>query len=257
MTGSDLDAVILAAGRGMRMGPLGKLTPKGLFSIGGERLVERSVRLLKERGIKRVRIVTGHLGDQYEALFGQVAGVELIHNPEYAQAGSLRSMMVGLEGLNGPVALLESDLIYERRALASLGPDQTLIMVSGETKATDEVYVWAQDQGGAHQRFVEMSKDITCRAEPHHGELAGVTCFSAESVAQLKTHAEAQFAASPASDYELAVVNFAQETPLACHKIDDLAWAEMDDETMYARARDVVWPRIQANDAHFSEPPRL
>ena len=59
----DLSALILAAGRGIRMGPRGQLRPKGLLEIDGVPLVARSINLLRARGIPRIRIVTGHLDD--------------------------------------------------------------------------------------------------------------------------------------------------------------------------------------------------
>ncbi len=114
---ADLSALILAAGRGVRMGPRGRLTPKGLLEINGVPLVARSVALLQARGIEAVRIVTGHLDDQYRAAFEGHAGVELIHNSLYDQTGSLQSLMTGLEGLDGHVVLLDFERAMEEGAL--------------------------------------------------------------------------------------------------------------------------------------------
>ena len=58
---AEFTALIVAAGRGVRMGARGQLTPKGMIALDGLPLVRASVMHLASRGIDRVRIVTGHL----------------------------------------------------------------------------------------------------------------------------------------------------------------------------------------------------
>ena len=245
---TDLTALIIAAGRGIRMGPRGEYTPKGLLNVGGSALVQRSVQLLHERGIRAVRIVTGHLSEQYEAMFKDVEGVELVHNPDFATTGSLRSLVIGLFSMPRQLELLESDLIYERAALEAVGADKSRIVVSGETAAGDEVYIWTRQTSDGKPVFDMMSKDVTARPQDHFGELTGISIFTSKDMVSLKNAAQARFAADPKSDYESAVVLMAQTCEIDCHLIPDLAWTEIDDETMLARATKVVWPEIQNRD---------
>ena len=247
----ELSALIVAAGRGIRMGPRGTLTPKGLLEIGGAALVGRSVELLKARGIGRVRIVTGHLAEQYEAAFAGVDGVELVHNPDFATTGSGLSMMTGLADMEGPLLLLESDLIYEAAALATLGEGDSCILVSGETQAGDEVYIWTREGKGGVPVFDMMSKDRAAVEAEHFGELVGISRFDAEDAERLKRAAEVVLAEDPKADYEATVIHMAKTLDVACRKIEDLAWSEIDSEDMYAHAVDEVWPRIVARDAAF------
>ncbi|WP_175483219.1 NTP transferase domain-containing protein [Salinihabitans flavidus] len=246
---ADFNALIIAAGRGMRMGARGREHPKGFLQIEGRRIIERSVGMLRAHGVGHIRIVTGHLADQYEALFAGVGDVECLHNPLYAETGSLRSMLTGLEGLEGPVVIVESDLVYERRALAPVTPGETVLVISGETKATDEQFVWVRDTGGPMPAFEEMSKNRHARPEPHFGEHTGITGFSAEMAERLRQVARQVLSEDPKSEYEPSLVRLAQEADLPCCLIEDLAWAEIDDEAMYERALKTVWPRIVENDA--------
>ncbi len=244
----DLSALILAAGRGIRMGPRGRLRPKGLLEIDGVPLVARSINLLRARGIPRIRIVTGHLDDQYRDQFDAQPDVELIHNPAFAETGSLESLMTGLDGLSGHVVLLESDVIYESRALSPVEPGVTRLMVSGKTGATDEVYVWSRTGMNGTPAFDFMSKDISARTGAHFGELMGITCFAAPQVAALRAAGQAVLAADSAADYEDAICALARDTDIEAVLLRDLAWTEIDTEAMYARAVEEVWPVIQARD---------
>lgn len=243
-------AVIMAAGRGVRMGPRGELTPKGLLDLGGVRLVERSVDLLTKAGFTSIRIVTGHLSEQYQSMFGATENVELLHNPSYAETGSLHSMLIGLDGLEdlgGGVVLLESDVVYEARALDPVATGETAIVLSGTTNATDEVYVWGTSDG-ARPRFETMSKDPDFRPETHVGELVGITGISATDFPALMDAAQTRFTEDRTSDYEPGIIKMAQAITLPCHLIEDLAWSEIDDEPMLAHAKVDIWPVILERD---------
>lgn len=93
------NAVILAAGFGMRMVPINTETPKGLLEIKGEVLIERIIRQLHEAGIREIYVVVGFLKEQYEYLI-DLFQVELITNPEYAVKNNLHSMKRVLEHLS-------------------------------------------------------------------------------------------------------------------------------------------------------------
>lgn len=237
-------ALILAAGRGVRMGPRGRDIPKGFIEVGGEHLVARSLNLLARAGIREVTIVTGHLAEIYDCV-PPVTGlaVRTLHNPLYAQKGSFESLRVGLGAMRGPFLLLESDIIYEPRALATVlaSDHDSVILTSGPTGAGDEVYVWADETDGT-ARFRSMSKQRATHPDAPFGELVGISKISGDLARQLAEHAGE---AEPGSDYESAVVRAAGDTPIACLRVDDLLWGEIDDEAMLARVETSLWPRLR------------
>lgn len=61
-----MNAMILAAGRGTRLGSLGETVPKVLVEVGGEPLLARQLRYLRENGVERIVINAHHLADQIE-----------------------------------------------------------------------------------------------------------------------------------------------------------------------------------------------
>lgn len=240
-------AMILAAGRGVRMGERGQSIPKGFIELGGQSLVARSLTLLARAGIRDVTIVTGHLADCYEQL-PPVAGVSVttLHNPLFAERGSFESLRLGLTAMTTSFLLLESDIVYEPRALATVlySDHDSVILTSGPTGAGDEVYVWADEMEGVH-RFRGMSKQRTTHADDPFGELVGISKISSELARDLMLHAHE---ARPDSDYESAVVRAATRNPIACLRVDDLLWGEIDDGAMLARVEASLWPRLGALD---------
>ena len=242
----EITAVILAAGRGIRMGTRGRSSPKGLLGFGERSFVEQSVRSLLAAGVGRVRLVTGHLAEAYrENAALNALGVDLCHNPDYAGSGSLQSLLVGIEGLDGPCLVLESDLIYEPRALRIASEDRSLVLVSGPTGAGDEVYVWTGGGDGGHG-LRGISKNRRAFAEAPFGELVGITMLAAPAVLALQRSGWEWRGPDGQADYESGLVRLGQEVPVACDRIEDLAWAEIDDEAMFRRAAELVHPRIRA-----------
>lgn len=88
---SPKNAIILAAGFGMRMVPINLSTPKGLLEVNGERLIERLIRQLHDAGIKDITVVVGFLKESFEYLIDDY-GVELVVNEEYAAKNNLHSL---------------------------------------------------------------------------------------------------------------------------------------------------------------------
>lgn len=88
---APMNAIILAAGFGMRMVPINLETPKALLEINGEALIERTIKQLREVGIKNIYVVVGFLKDRFEYLIDEY-GVELIVNEEYATKNNLHSL---------------------------------------------------------------------------------------------------------------------------------------------------------------------
>ena len=90
---ANVSALVLAAGRSTRMGPVNKL----LAPFDGRAMVRAVVDELEGSSVRPVVVVTGHeAGRVEEALAG--ADVRLVHNPEYRQglSGSIRAGLAAL-----------------------------------------------------------------------------------------------------------------------------------------------------------------
>ena len=85
------NAIILAAGYGLRMVPLNTEIPKGLLEVNGEPLIERTIKQLHEKGIVNIYIVVGYQKEKYEYLM-DLYDVELIVNMNYSIRNNLHSL---------------------------------------------------------------------------------------------------------------------------------------------------------------------
>lgn len=85
------NAIILAAGFGMRMVPINMTTPKAFLEVNGERLIERLICQLHEIGVKDITVVVGFMKDHFEYLIDEY-GVKLAYAPDYAFTNNLHSL---------------------------------------------------------------------------------------------------------------------------------------------------------------------
>ena len=234
-------AVILAAGRGVRLGAMGQQVPKGFLEVGGQALIERSLDALRAAGIHRVVIITGHLPDRYRALADRAGGwITLVHNTEYATSGSLVSLTC-VGDPDEPYLLVESDLLYEPRAPRLLveSPSPDLLLASGPTGSGDEVYV-----GAEHECLVDLSKHLDRLRGAHVGELVGLTRVSPALHTEILSQADRLLADTRHVEYEAALVAASRRHPVPVLVVPDLVWTEVDDASHLARAGEVILPRL-------------
>lgn len=102
------NAVILAAGFGMRMVPINMETPKALLEVRGEKLIERLIRQLRTAGIEDIYIVVGFMKESFEYLMDEF-GVKLIVNSEYTAKNNLYTLKLASKYISNTY-ILPSDL---------------------------------------------------------------------------------------------------------------------------------------------------
>lgn len=112
------NAVILAAGFGMRMVPINTEVPKGLLQVGGETLIEHTIRQLHEAGITDITVVVGYLKEQYEFLIDRW-GVRLVINMEYARKNNIHSLYLASGRLSNTY-IIPCDLWCEKNPFSRL-----------------------------------------------------------------------------------------------------------------------------------------
>ncbi len=112
--------MILAAGRGTRLGQLGRTTPKVLVEVDGEPLLARHIRYLSEGGVTRIIINAHHLADQLERFVfnhARAANVNLVFERQLlGTAGGVRNALPLLG--DEPFLVLYGDVLVNERVVA-------------------------------------------------------------------------------------------------------------------------------------------
>lgn len=136
------NAIVLAAGVGMRMAPVNLMQPKGMIEVHGEPLVERLVRQLHEAGITRITVVVGFMKEQFEYLIDEF-GVELVVNRAYAARNNLHSLALVADKISNAY-IVPSDIWCKHNPFRASEP-YSWYMVSNV--ADDESFVRVTRQG--------------------------------------------------------------------------------------------------------------
>ncbi|MBQ7384044.1 MAG: NTP transferase domain-containing protein [Clostridia bacterium] len=111
------NAIILAAGYGMRMVPINLITPKALLEVNGEPLIERTIKQLHEVGITDITIVVGFMKERFDYLIDEY-GVELVVNSSYAAKNNISSLALVANRISNTY-IIPSDIWCDRNPFRS------------------------------------------------------------------------------------------------------------------------------------------
>ncbi|WP_028897746.1 aminotransferase class I/II-fold pyridoxal phosphate-dependent enzyme [Prevotella sp. HUN102] len=120
-----MQAIILAAGMGKRLGELTKGNTKCMLEVNGTRLIDRVINQLSKLQLERLILVVGYerenlmkyIGNRYDS---QIK-IEFIENPIYDKTNNIYSLALAKEELcKDDTLLLESDLIFDDELLRML-----------------------------------------------------------------------------------------------------------------------------------------
>jgi L-glutamine-phosphate cytidylyltransferase len=108
VTQAVTQAVVLAAGRGSRLGALTDTVPKCLLPLAGQPVLAWTVAALRRAGISRIRVIGGWQADALAA-----HGVDVAVNPRWNETSMLRSLQVADDWLRAaPTLVVYGDGAY-------------------------------------------------------------------------------------------------------------------------------------------------
>lgn len=124
-----MQAIILAAGMGRRLGSYTKENTKCMVPVNGVRLIDRMLTQLSTLHLKRVLMVVGykgkelihHIGDRY----ADALKIEYVENPIYDHTNNIYSLSLVKEQMQeDDTLLIESDLIFSDRLFSMILADE-------------------------------------------------------------------------------------------------------------------------------------
>lgn len=162
-----MQAIILAAGMGKRLGDLTQNNTKCMVKVNGVTLIERLLHQLENvkspAPLSRIVIVTGYEGQKlrdYISSLNVQCCVEYVDNPIYATTNNIYSLYLAKEYLLQEDSLLfESDLIFEDEVIDRIvqNPYPSLALVDKFESWMDGTVVTLDDEDNI-KRFIPGSK---------------------------------------------------------------------------------------------------
>ena len=235
-----MKGIILAAGRGSRLGEATSLLPKPLLPVGDGRVcIDFALEALLAV-VSEVIVVTGHMADQVEAHLAQrwaEGPVTAVRNPEL-EAGNLTSLRAARADLAGaPFIVTNADHLFPATMYTAFfqpGPEVAIACERSRAILDDEMKVVA----APGDRLVAIAKKLI----DFDGAYIGTTAVGA---AMTDAYWAAFDAVAQAEDLRSASVEMvlgrlasdAATAPRLCW-IEGLHWYEVDTQEDLAIARD-------------------
>lgn len=249
-----MQAIILAAGMGRRLGELTRNQTKCMIEVGGVRLIDRMLTQLTALPLTRVLIVVGyqaeglrrHIGDRYPEL-----NIEYVENEIYDRTNNIYSLALARERLvEDDTLLIESDLILDERLFPLLldNPWPNLALVAKYESWMDGTMV-RLDEDLCITSFVPKSS-FRYEERDQYYKTVNIYKLSRDFLqtkyvpfleVYMRTVGENEY-------YEqvLRVLTFLDRTELKALPIGDEHWYEIDDiqdldiaETLFAEGEDL------------------
>ncbi|HEY7610818.1 MAG TPA: phosphocholine cytidylyltransferase family protein [Alphaproteobacteria bacterium] len=241
--------MILAAGRGRRLGSFGDDRPKILLRFGGRTLLQRHIEILEYCGIAHISVVVGYRADavcdEIKRL-GRAGRVSLIENPRYAE-GSVVSLWSARGALASgvPALLMDGDVLYDWRLMQRLTRTKrsNCLLMDRNIEPGDEPVKLCI----ARDRIVDFHKKPR-NAYEFHGESVGFFRLSPNIAAALLAGA-ADYVANGRHDQEYEeplrdLILASAPGIFGYEDITGLPWSEIDFPLDVARARSAIVPRL-------------
>ena len=236
-----MKGVILAAGRGERLAPMGWYKPKCLLDFGGQTLLDNIIGALLENRINKVAVVVGYKQEAVlEGLKKHAVTFEIVVNEDYADTNTIHSLYLAREHLNEDFIYFNADVLFERELISHLaGRDGNVFAIEEKKCGAEEVKVIV----GGDRRIVRIGKKL----EPQKclGEFIGVGKFSASSCeAMVKSLCRFNEGLGERNlFFEAAVDAILDEHFFYAMGLDGLGAIEVDNPDDYKRAK-ALWERI-------------
>lgn len=235
---ANVEAVILAAGRGSRLAALTDEKPKCLVEVGGIPLIELQMQMLEMAGIDRVTVVTGYRAGDIRRVVGDRA--RFIQNDAWNDSNSLYSLSLCRGHVHSAIVVMNCDVLVHplvlQRLLDSSG--SAFIYDSASGDADEHMKVELIDG-----RLSAMSKALdACRTQ---GENVGILYFQAATARLLFGAARDLLAEGQRNMWMAAAVErVASSVPLRGVDIADLPWIEIDFPDDLDRACSHIWRQV-------------
>ncbi len=225
-----MKAIIMAAGVGSRLLEINNGRPKCLISTGKETLISRMVRLLRQRNVNDITVITGYMSYLVHQNLGEK--VRYFDNPFYRVTNSIASLWLARELLTEDVILMNADLFLEENILdVALSQRKDVVMLSDSTRIETADFRFGVDGDRVVKTGNKLTNDETdC-------EYVGVVRIDANFIDQFKNHLEYLLSKGDFNNWWEGVLYSLIEQGMDIYHTDikGTLWTEVDDHNDYKR----------------------
>jgi choline kinase len=194
-----MKAIIVAAGRGKRLGPETEAIPKCMVKVGGRSILHWQLEALAAAGVDDVVVVRGYRGDCIAPPSdGPAAGLRLrfVENPEWASNNILASLLYAEAEMTSDFLFSYSDIVFSpdhARGVAAATASPVALVVDRRWRdayqgrllhPVSEAELARVEGTGAAARVTRVGKRLVA-ADDAAGEFTGLARFSAAAGATL------------------------------------------------------------------------
>lgn len=243
-------AILLAAGSGRR---LQRPAPKCLVEIGGVTLLTRTLRALADVGVRHAGIVVGYRDDLIAAeLQRHPAALPVVcfKNDAFLR-GSVRSLWAAREALQGPVLIMDADVLFPVHLIQRLVRSSHANCVLADPRSSftgEEMMLTRTDD-----RVWDITRGVL---EPASIIGEGVGFYKLDDVAtqSLRSLLDEWMAnGRDGEEYEEVFRALFKSAVFGYELVGDLPWTEIDFPEDIRKAEQDIWPHIQRLEARTRE----
>lgn len=155
-----MKAVIIAAGKGTRMGPLTENRPKAMLPIANRPLLEHIIVAIKAAGIKDFLIVTGYckekIADHFED--GGSLGINIEYIEQQQQKGTADAIAVARKSITERFLVANGDVLASIPDIKNILRTKGEVVLAAKTVASPEEYGILFVKGNRVEKIVEKPK---------------------------------------------------------------------------------------------------
>jgi histidinol-phosphate/aromatic aminotransferase/cobyric acid decarboxylase-like protein len=232
-----MQAIILAAGMGKRLGEYTQDNTKCMLEVNGVRLIDRALETLHNVGVSRVVLVVGYKGQNVKDYVGsdyKGTPIEYVDNPVYDKTNNIYSLYLAKDYmLTEDTLLLESDLIYEPAVVQKLFDDDSpnIALVDKYESWMDGTVV-TLDEENRITRFIDKNR-FRFEEIKHYYKTVNIYKFSKEFSAKYYVPFLTAYSIALGNNeyYEqvLRVILHLHDAPLKALPLSGEVWYEIDD----------------------------
>jgi len=176
-----MQAIIMAAGMGSRLGEVTNGLPKSFLEVRGRKLIEYNIDMLKQYGINDIVIVIGYMCDMFEKLIDKKRGIKLVFNPFYETTNVIPSFWFGQQKLKDDFIYINADTICDPSIFEELLAAEGDIVLAVDFKECDKEAMKVRIKD---REIVEINK--TMKPDTADGESIGILKVSKRCLFNLK-----------------------------------------------------------------------